>query len=67
MNLCEGKESKADYVRTGFWSKRCSIEAEKYCDVHVPYDSKTSCNFEISKTDIRKDSNFVHFCLNETI
>ena len=34
--LFSGLGKKADYVVTGFWSKRAADEAAKFMDVNVP-------------------------------
>tara|TARA_B100000401_G_scaffold400213_1_gene311834 strand:- start:291 stop:1388 length:1098 start_codon:yes stop_codon:yes gene_type:complete len=57
MNLAGELGAKACYIGDGFWSKRASSEADKYCTtIHVQ-----------DAVDIDHDAAFVHLTANETI
>ncbi|MFQ5487706.1 MAG: aminotransferase class V-fold PLP-dependent enzyme, partial [Gammaproteobacteria bacterium] len=44
LNLLGGKE-KADYFRTGSWSKKAIAEAKRFCEVNVVADSERDGSF----------------------
>uniref|UniRef100_A0A0G4I5I3 phosphoserine transaminase n=1 Tax=Chromera velia CCMP2878 TaxID=1169474 RepID=A0A0G4I5I3_9ALVE len=66
LNLCSKENPKGDYVDMGFWSKRALTEGKKYCDVHVAATVTTKIPHS-STWDVRRDADFVHICLNETV
>ncbi len=69
LNLLNGSK-KADYVLSGQFSTKAYQEAQKYGDVLAVASSKDK-NFtyipKISKEIFRKDADYVHVCLNNTI
>jgi len=69
MNLLRGKKT-ADYVNTGYWSKKAIIEAKRYCEVNI-VASGESTNFtnipNPSEWVLNPDSAYLHYTPNETI
>jgi len=69
MNLLRGKKS-ADYINTGYWSKKAISEAKKFCNVNIVATSEDS-NFtripDIKEWKINPDTAYVHYTPNETI
>lgn len=68
-NLLNGS-GKADYVVTGEFAKKSMEEAKKYGDIRVAAsseDQKFSYIPALSKDSFRKDADYVHICLNNTI
>ena len=61
---------KADYVLSGQFSTKAYQEAQKYGDAYAVASSK-DINFsavpKVKKEDFRKDADYVHICLNNTI
>ena len=61
---------KADYVLSGQFSTKAYQEAQKYGDAYAAASSK-DINFsavpKVGKEDFRKDADYVHICLNNTI
>lgn len=66
-----GNKTKANYLNTGYWSRRAITEANYICQVH-----------EVAKTQVRNgltgipsesewsidpDAGFLHYCDNETV
>ncbi len=70
LNLLGGKE-KADYFRTGSWSKKAIAEAKRYCEVNVVADSERDGSFtSVPQEDalsFSSDAAYVHYTPNETI
>ncbi len=69
MNLLRGK-SKADYVNTGYWSKKAISEAKRYCKVSIAASSEDANFTYAPKQDNWKldpEAAYVHFISNETI
>lgn len=70
LNLLRGKE-KADYYRTGSWSKKAIAEAKRYCDVNVVADAETDGKFTSApaegSVEFDADAAYVHYTPNETI
>ena len=68
LNLMKNK--KADYIVTGAWAKKAAQEAGKFGDVKILASSEDK-NFsyipDCSDLDIREDSDYVHYCSNNTI
>lgn len=68
MNLMENK--KADFIITGLWAKKAFEEAGKYGDCVVLASSEDK-NFSYipncNNLPIRKDSDYVYICENNTI
>ena len=68
-NLLNGS-GKADYVVTGEFGKKAMEEARKYGDIRVAASSEDK-NFSyipaLSRDSFRKDADYVHICLNNTI
>ena len=64
------KNGKADYIVTGQWAKKAYQEALKYGDAKVVASSADKTFSYIPKTtnaDFRKDADYVHYCMNNTI
>jgi len=69
MNLLRGKKS-ADYVHTGYWSKKAITEARRYCTVNIAASSEDARFTYAPKQDKWKldpDAGYVHITSNETI
>lgn len=69
LNLMN-KNQKADYILSGQFSTKAYQEAQKYGDVVAVASSKAE-NFSfvptVEKWQFRKDADYVHICLNNTI
>ncbi len=69
MNLLRGKGG-ADYVNTGYWSKKAMAEAGRFCRVNVAATSEGS-NFTTipprEEWSLDPDAAYVHYTPNETI
>lgn len=69
LNLMN-RSKKADYVLSGQFSEKAFQEGKKYGDVRVAASSK-DINFsavpQVRRGDFRKDADFVHICLNNTV
>lgn len=63
LNECR----QADYIETGYWSKKTILEASRYCDVHIAASSAAS-NFSHlpDKWQVNTDASYCHFTSNET-
>lgn len=64
------KSGKADYIITGQWAKKAFEEAKKYGDVKAVASSEDKAFSYIPKTTentFRKDADYVHICMNNTI
>ena len=62
----------ADYVISGQYSKKASLEAKKYGDIAIAASSAGamppfSTVPEVKRSDIRPDADYVHICYNNTI
>ncbi len=70
MNLI-GRTGKADYFRTGSWSKKAIAEAKRFGDVKVAVDSEVDGKFTSLPAadgfDVSADAAYVHYTPNETI
>ncbi len=70
LNLM-GKTGKADYMRTGSWSKKAIAEAKRYGDVNVIADTYIDEKFtsepDANSLDISAEASYVHYTPNETI
>jgi len=70
MNLI-GRTGKADYFRTGSWSKKAIAEAKRFGDVKVTVDSEVDGRFtSLPAADgfnVSADAAYVHYTPNETI
>jgi phosphoserine aminotransferase len=69
LNL-SARESTADYVNTGAWSKKASGEAKKYCRVNVAADGAAAGYTSIPAfSEWRRTANaaYLHYTPNETI
>ncbi len=64
------KNGKADYVLSGQFSKKASVEASKYGDVAIAASS-AGANFAFipatTRESFRPDADYVHICYNNTI
>lgn len=69
LNLLSGS-GKADYILSGQFSTKAYQEAQKYGDVVAVASSKDE-NFsyvpKVERDAFRKDADYVHICLNNTI
>ena len=69
MNLLRGKD-RADYVATGYWSKKAIAEAKRYCRVNVAASSEGSKFTHVPKQaewKLDPQAAYVHVTTNETI
>lgn len=69
MNLLRGKK-KADYFRTGRWSKKAIAEAKRYCEVNVvasPEGDRFNAVPARETWRLDPDAAYVHYTPNETI
>jgi len=70
MNLI-GRTGKADYFRTGSWSKKAIAEAKRYGAVNVTVNSEIDGHFSsVPAADslrVSADAAYVHYTPNETI
>jgi phosphoserine aminotransferase len=70
MNLI-GRTGKADYFRTGSWSKKAISEARRYGDVAVTADREIDGKFtSVPAADgfeVSADAAYLHYTPNETI
>jgi len=69
MNLLRGKD-RADYVLTGYWSKRAINEARRYCKVSIAAsseDGKFTYAPGQDKWKLDPGAAYVHMTSNETI
>ena len=69
MNLLRGKKT-ADYINTGYWSKKAIAEAKRFCEVNIAATGEDSNFTTIPPRDswnLNPDAAYVHFTPNETI
>jgi phosphoserine aminotransferase len=69
MNLLRGRDN-ADYVASGYWSKKAIAEASRYCKVNVAASSEDAKFTYVPKQDRWKldpKAAYVHITSNETI
>lgn len=69
MNLLTGSK-KADYVLSGQFSTKAYQEASRYGDIKLVGSSKAdgfSCIPKLDPDEFRKDADYFHICLNNTI
>ena len=70
MNLI-GRSGKADYFRTGSWSKKAIAEAKRFGDITVSVDSEQDGKFSSVPAadgfDVSAEAAYVHYTPNETI
>ncbi len=70
MNLI-GRTGKADYFRTGSWSKKAIAEAKRFGEVKVTVDSELDGKFtSVPAADgfaVSDDAAYLHYTPNETI
>ena len=70
MNLI-GRTGKADYLRTGSWSKKAIAEAKRYGEVRVAADTERDGHFtSVPAADgfgVGTDAAYLHYTPNETI
>lgn len=62
----------ADYIISGQFSKKASLEAKKYGDIAISASSAGATPAfstvpETKKSDFRPDADYVHFCFNNTV
>lgn len=67
LNLLGDKE-KADYILTGYWSKKAIAEGKRFANVHIAASSESS-GFTQAPLDwmLSDDAAYVHYTANETI
>ncbi|NOY64269.1 MAG: 3-phosphoserine/phosphohydroxythreonine transaminase [Nitrospirae bacterium] len=69
LNLLRGK-STADYINTGYWSKKAIAEAKRFCDVNIVATSEDTNFTTIPPRDewkLNPQAAYVHYTPNETI
>ncbi len=70
MNLV-GSTGRADYFRTGSWSKKAIAEGKRFGDVRVTVDSEADGKFTTvpgaHEFNVTSDAAYVHYTPNETI
>jgi len=69
MNLLRGKKA-ADYVHTGYWSKKAITEARRYCQVNIAASAEDARFTYAPKQDkwkLDQGAAYVHITSNETI
>jgi len=70
LNLL-GDKGKADYYRTGSWSKKAIAEAKRFGEVNVVADTESEGKFTRApaegSVDFSSDAAYVHYTPNETI
>jgi phosphoserine aminotransferase len=70
MNLLRGKD-RADYVASGYWSKKAIAEAKRYCKVNVAASSEADKFSRIPRQPdewkLDPGAAYVHITTNETI
>ncbi len=69
MNLLRGKKT-ADYINTGYWSKKAIAEAKRFCDVNIAATSEDTNFTTIPPRDtwsLNPEAAYVHYTPNETI
>lgn len=69
MNLL-GKNTQADYVYTGSWSKKAANEASHYCLTHTAASSESDGFHSapsLEQWHVSPDAAYVHYTTNETI
>ncbi len=69
MNLL-GTRHVADYIVTGFWSKKTYQEAHRYCAAHLAATTEPSHFMHAAKPaswQLSADPAYVHVCTNETV
>lgn len=62
----------ADYVLSGLFSKKASIEAKKYGDIAIAASTAGAMPTfstvpDVKENDIRPDADYVHICYNNTV
>lgn len=70
LNLFK-KNEIVDYIVSGYWSKKASEEAKKYCivneiDIRINIKKKNSL-IPVKNWKLTKESKYIHYCPNETI
>jgi phosphoserine aminotransferase len=70
MNLV-GRTGRADYFRTGSWSKKAIAEGKRFGDVRVTVDTEVDGKFTTVpgalEFNVSGDASYVHYTPNETI
>lgn len=69
MNLLRGGD-RADYLKTGSWSKKAIAEAKKFCEVKIAASTEESRFTRAPGQDelvLSEDAAYVHYTPNETI
>lgn len=69
LNLLRGK-STADYINTGYWSKKAIAEAKRFCNVNIVATSEDTNFTTIPPRDewkLNLQAAYVHYTPNETI
>ena len=69
MNLL-GDASRADYIRTGYWSDAAIGEARRYCEAHIAADGGPGGFVDVperSTWQLSAEAAYCHYTANETI
>jgi len=70
INLCENKDTAADYIVTGSWSKQAAQEASDHCKVNIAATGEETKFTSIPNADqwkLSENAAYIHYCDNETI
>ncbi len=69
LNLLRGRNS-ADYINTGYWSRKAIAEAKKFCEVNIAASGEETNFTSIPPRDewnLNPEAAYVHYTPNETI
>jgi phosphoserine aminotransferase len=69
MNLLGSDGAQADYIDSGFWSRRSAQEASKYGDIKTiaTFVGDSAPPWEQWALAARKGATYLHVCLSETV
>lgn len=68
LNLCPaGKESRADYIISGTWSRRAAAEASKYVTVRTAAEGDGTRLPRREEWDLDPQASYRYLCSNETV
>lgn len=67
MNLLADEQQHASYAITGSWSKKAAQHAEAYCQVQYACHQPDARTLDMNKWQIEQKSQYLHYCMNETI
>lgn len=70
MNLLRGRNRPADYIVSGYWSKKAIKEAQREGEINVVWDGEAENFCRVPKPEEMKlspNAEYLHYCSNETI